>query len=114
LKSQLEQHKKQLEKTEEKLNKKRQFIKEMGIIQNDIAHIKNQATHQEASRENEKIGELETENRVLKAQVQEFESQMLTSKTNVQSTMGNLETIASQNNRASHLSEPNKDQADEM
>ena len=96
------------------MNKKRQFIKEMGIIQNDIAQIKNQATNQDLSRDNERMSELEIENRLLKAQVQELETRATTAKTNVQSTMGNLETVASQNNRASLLSEPNKDAAEEM
>ena len=86
----------------------------MGLIQNDIAQIKNQATNQDLSRENERLGELEIENRLLKSQVQELEARATTAKTNVQSTMGNLETIASQNNRASLLSEPNREAADEM
>lgn len=86
----------------------------MGIIQNDIAQIKNQATNQDLSRDNERLNELEIENRVLKSQVQELETRATTSKTNIQSTMGNLETIASQNNRASLVSEPNKETAEEM
>ena len=69
-------HKQKLEKTEEKLNKKRQLIKEMGIIQNDIAHIKNQATSQEVAREADKFDEVATENRVLKAKIQDMESQL--------------------------------------
>ena len=55
----------------------------MGLIQNDIAQIKNQATNQDLSRENERLGELEIENRLLKSQVQELETLATTAKTNV-------------------------------
>ena len=80
LKAEVMRQKQLLDKAEDKLEKKRQFIKEMNFLQNDISEIK-QNMKQDGQRDSPpKVDNvLQAENQALKAQVEELEAKLAAS-----------------------------------